>query len=56
MEEGPAVMDVRDMFPPLTDKFKKQMTGLLERDKPIPAWVVGIINSLIKLRQKFAKA
>ena len=56
MEEGPAVMDVRDTFPPLTDKFKKQMTDLLERDKPIPAWIVGIIGALVRFRQKFSKA
>lgn len=53
--EGPPIMDPRDMFPPLTDKYKKQLNDLLSREKPIPEFVVTAISGLIKLRTMFSK-
>ncbi len=46
-EEGPPVMNVRDTFPPLTDKFKKQMVQLLE-GKPVPAGMVKVIDRVVR--------
>ncbi|HEY9544526.1 MAG TPA: aldehyde dehydrogenase family protein [Solimonas sp.] len=46
-EEGPKVVDPRTMFPPLTDKYKKQLTQLLE-GKPVPAGMVKTIDKVVR--------
>jgi len=52
MEEGPPVIPPRSMFPPLTDKFKKQMTQMLE-GKPVPKGMVKVIDGVVRLVGKF---
>ena len=47
-EEGPPVVDPRSMFPPLTDKYKKQLTQLLE-GKPVPDGMVKVIDKVVRL-------
>lgn len=54
VEEGPPLMDPRDMFPPLTVKYKKQLSDLLGREKPIPGFVVPMVSGIIKLRTMFS--
>lgn len=46
-EEGPKVVDPRTMFPPLTDKYKKQLTQLLE-GKPVPDAMVKTIDKVVR--------
>jgi aldehyde dehydrogenase (NAD+) len=46
-EEGPAVVDPRTMFPPLTDKYKKQLTQLLD-GKPVPDGMVKLIDKIVR--------
>lgn len=46
-EEGPKVVDPRTMFPPLTDKYKKQLTQLLD-GKPVPTGMVKLIDKVIR--------
>src|SRR3546814_18191956 len=46
-EEGPKVVDPRTMFPPLTDKYKKQLTQLLE-GKPVPAGMVTTTDKVVR--------
>lgn len=46
-EEGPKVVDPRTMFPPLTDKYKKQLTQLLD-GKPVPARMVRTIDRVVR--------
>ncbi|WP_428310717.1 aldehyde dehydrogenase family protein [Hydrocarboniphaga sp.] len=53
VEEGPPLQDPREMFPPLTDKYKKQLSGLVTAEKPIPSFVVPMITAVIKLRSLF---
>ena len=36
------------MFPPLTDKYKKQLTQLLE-GKPVPDGMVKVIDKVVRL-------
>ncbi|SHG68798.1 aldehyde dehydrogenase (NAD+) [Hydrocarboniphaga daqingensis] len=55
VEEGPPLMDPREMFPPLTDKYKKQLSDLLDREKPIPGFVVPMVSAIIKLRTMFSR-
>ena len=51
VEEGPAVGDPRAMFPPLTDKYKKQLRMLLDKQGPVlPDFAVRTIDRLLKLR------
>jgi aldehyde dehydrogenase (NAD+) len=53
-EDGPPVGDPRGMFPPLSDKFKKQVSTLLNKDGPVlPDRVVRLIDRLLKLRGGF---
>jgi aldehyde dehydrogenase (NAD+) len=47
VEEGPPVIDPRTMFPPLTDKYKQQLTQLLE-GKPVPPGVVRVIDGIMR--------
>lgn len=47
-EEGAPVVDPRTMFPPLTDKYKKQLTQLLE-GKPVPAGMVKLIDKVVRV-------
>jgi aldehyde dehydrogenase (NAD+) len=54
VEEGPPLQDPREMFPPLTDKYKKQLSGLVTAEKPIPSFVVPMITAVIKLRTLFS--
>jgi len=54
VEEGPPLMDPREMFPPLTPKYKKQLSDLLDREKPIPGFVVPMVSAVIKLRTMFS--
>ncbi len=54
VEEGPPVGDPRGMFPPLSDKFKKQVSSLLNKEGPVlPDRVVRLIDRLLKLRGGF---
>lgn len=46
-EEGPKVVDPRTMFPPLTDKYKKQLTQLLD-GKPVPPGMVRTIDRVVR--------
>ncbi|NKF20910.1 aldehyde dehydrogenase family protein [Solimonas marina] len=46
-EEGPPVVDPRTMFPPLTDKYKKQLTQLLD-GKPVPDGMVRVIDRVVR--------
>lgn len=48
MEEGPPVIDPRSAFPPLTDKFKKQMGQLID-GKPVPGWMVKLIDGIVRV-------
>jgi len=52
MEEGPALMNPRDVFPPMTDKYKKQLTQLLE-GKPVPPGMVKVIDGIMRFVGKF---
>jgi aldehyde dehydrogenase (NAD+) len=54
VEEGPPLQDPRGMFPPLTDKYKKQLSGLVTAEKPVPSFVVPMISAVIKLRTMFS--
>lgn len=47
VEEGPAVIDPRSVFPPLTDKYKKQLAQLIE-GKPVPSWMVKLIDRVVR--------
>jgi aldehyde dehydrogenase (NAD+) len=47
VEEGPPLIDPRSLFPPLTDKYKKQLGSLID-GKPVPEAVVKIINAAMK--------
>ncbi|WP_028080217.1 aldehyde dehydrogenase family protein [Solimonas soli] len=47
-EEGPKVVDPRTLFPPLTDKYKKQLTQLLE-GKPVPDGMVSLIDKVVRV-------
>ncbi|MGH8445107.1 MAG: aldehyde dehydrogenase family protein [Solimonas sp.] len=47
-EEGPPVVDPRTLFPPLTDKYKKQLTQLLD-GKPVPAGMVKVIDKVVRV-------
>src|SRR3546814_13474496 len=46
--EGPKVVDPRTMFPPLPDKYKKQLTQLLE-GKPVTARMVTTHDQVERL-------
>jgi aldehyde dehydrogenase (NAD+) len=57
VEEGPALGDPRAMFPPLTDKYKKQLAQLLNHEGPVlPDRVVRLIDRLIKLKGAFSRS
>jgi aldehyde dehydrogenase (NAD+) len=56
IEDGAAVGDPRGMFPPLTDKYKKQLRQLLDKEGSVlPDGVVRFIDRLLKLRGGFVK-
>ena len=55
VEEGPPLGDPRMMFPPLSDKYKKQLQSLLDREGPIPDIVVKGISAMIKLGSMFSR-
>lgn len=54
VEEGPPVIDPRSMFPPLTPKYKKQLTQLIE-GKPVPPWMVRVIDALVRVAGLFKR-
>lgn len=54
VEEGPALIDPRTMFPPLTDKYKQQLTQLLD-GKPVPQGLVRVIDSVMRFVGLFKK-
>ncbi|MDR3416834.1 MAG: aldehyde dehydrogenase family protein [Nevskia sp.] len=54
VEDGPALGDPRMYVPPLTDKYKKQLAGLLTQ-KPVPQAVVGLIHGVLRLKARFSK-
>lgn len=54
VEEGPPVIDPRTLFPPLTDKYKQQLTQLID-GKPVPPAMVGVINGIVKFVGLFKK-
>jgi aldehyde dehydrogenase (NAD+) len=54
VEEGPPVIDPRSMFPPLTDKYKKQLTQLID-GKPVPPGMVRAINGIVNFVGRFKK-
>jgi aldehyde dehydrogenase (NAD+) len=47
VEEGPPVIEPRSMFPPLTDKYKKQLNQLIE-GRPVPPWMVRLIDRIVR--------
>lgn len=47
VEEGPPVIEPRSLFPPLTDKYKAQLTQLIE-GKPVPPWMVRVIDGIVR--------
>jgi aldehyde dehydrogenase (NAD+) len=54
VEEGPAVIDPRSVFPPLTDKYKRQLGQLVE-GKPVPPWIVRLIDRVVRLAGWFKR-
>lgn len=54
VEEGPPVIDPRSMFPPLTDKYKKQLAQLID-GKPVPPGMVRVINGIVKFLGMFKR-
>lgn len=54
VEEGPPVIEPRSMFPPLTDKYKKQLTQLID-GKPVPPWMVKLIDGIVRFVGLFKK-
>lgn len=52
--DGPALGDPRMYVPPLTDKYKKQIAGLLSQ-KPVPAGIVRLIHGVLKLKGLFSR-
>jgi aldehyde dehydrogenase (NAD+) len=50
IEDGAPTGDPRAMFPPLSDKYKKQVSMLLGKDGPVlPTAALGPINRVVKL-------
>lgn len=56
IEDGPVVGKLREQFPPLTDKYKKQLSDLLALKSPMPRWVIAIIHGVLRLRHTFGKS
>jgi len=54
MEDGPALGDPRMYVPPLTEKYKKQIAGLLAQ-KPVPQGIVNLIHGVLRLKARFSK-
>lgn len=54
VEEGPPLMDPRTLFPPLTDKYKKQLVQLLE-GKPVPEGMVRAIDRVMRFFGSFKR-
>lgn len=48
VEEGPPVIEPRSMFPPLTDKYKRQLGQLID-GKPVPPWMVRVIDTVVRV-------
>lgn len=52
--DGPALGDPRMFVPPLTDKYKKQVSGLLTQ-KPVPQGIVKAIHGVLKIKALFSR-
>jgi aldehyde dehydrogenase (NAD+) len=50
--DGPALGDPRAFVPPFTDKFKRQVAGLLTQ-KPVPSAVVKLIHGMLRFKGRF---
>jgi hypothetical protein len=50
--DGPVLGDPRAFVPPFTDKFKRQVAGLLTQ-KPVPAVIVKLIHGMLKFKGRF---
>lgn len=53
VEDGPGLVSARDTFPPLTDKFRKQMSDLVT-GKPVPDWVLGLLAGIVRIKSLFS--
>jgi aldehyde dehydrogenase (NAD+) len=50
--DGPVLGDPRAFVPPFSDKFKRQVAGLLTQ-KPVPAVIVKLIHGMLKFKGRF---
>lgn len=54
VEEGPPVIDPRSLFPPLTEKYKRQLRQLIE-GRPVPPWMVRMIDRIVRIAGLFKR-